>query len=88
MILQIYTLKDRLMNVFLTPFYSRGNVDATRQMTQSLKDPQLQQTPFVQNAKDYDLYHVGNFDDETAILTATTPELLANLGDLHAKIAN
>jgi len=85
--LKIYSLKDRLMNVFLSPFISRGHVDATRQITQSLRDPQLQSTPFVQNAKDYDLFYIGEFDDETAILAATTPELLKNVGDLRDQVS-
>ena len=45
----------------------------------------MQQTPVAKNPKDFDLFMLGYFDDETGIVTATDARLLVNLGDLLDK---
>lgn len=74
--LNMYSVYDRLMQVYLTPFYARADVEAVRQMRNSMQDPQMAKSPLVTNPKDYDLAKVGVFDDETGLITSIGPQIL------------
>lgn len=82
--LKLYSLFDREMNVYLQPFSARADVDALRQVRNSLSDPQLAKSPMVTNPSDYLLVCVAFFDDETGIVdrVATSPDVVSNLKDL------
>lgn len=79
--LRLYSIRDRLAGVFLTPFPARADVEAVRQITASFADPQFRQTPVFQNPKDFDLMFVGEFDDESGEISPASPKLLKNLDD-------
>jgi len=83
--LRLFSIKDRLMNVYLTPFPARADVEALRQVAASFSDPSMKQTPVAQSPQDYDLVFLGEFDDETGVLvSAPAPVLLKNLRDIAA----
>ena len=85
--LRLFSIKDRLMGVFLTPFPARADVEAIRQVQASFADPAMRQTPVVTSPQDYDLFYLGEFDDETGSLSSFTPVLLKNLRDLASSDA-
>ena len=81
--LRLYSIRDRLMGVYLSPFPSRADVEAVRQVAAAFSDPQMRQTPIVSSPKDYDLCYLGDFDDETGVLhSASTAQILKNLADI------
>lgn len=91
--IRLYSLKDRLLGAFLAPFPARADVEAVRQLKNSLKDPQMAQSQLVQHKEDYDLYYVGIFDDETgeffseAGAGSKVPVLLINVAKLEVEHA-
>lgn len=71
--LRMYSLLDKKMEVYLTPFFSRNDVDAGRQLSASLRDPQMAQSPIALAPGDFDLVAVGDFDDDTGVITPYLP---------------
>jgi len=59
-----YSLFDEKMGVYLTPFFARNDVDASRQIAAALKDPQLAHTPMALSPGDFAMVKVAEFDDE------------------------
>lgn len=67
--LKMYSIYDRAVCVYLTPFPARGDIDALRQIKASFKDPSMADTPVIKNPSDFTLVRLGEFDDETGVLT-------------------
>lgn len=84
--LNLYSIYDRKMNIYLAPFPARNDVDAVRNVQASVSDPQMKQTPVGQNPQDFDLTMIGIFDDESGQIERSHTLTVANIGDL-AKIA-
>lgn len=81
----LFSIFDRKTKCFMAPFVARTETDATRQITQSLKDPQMRDTPVGQHPEDFDLRRVGAFDDESGQIEPLVPShLVASLGELAA----
>lgn len=77
MIVQLFSVYDRKAAIYLAPFVARSEVDAMRQISASFKDQAMQQTPIGQHPEDFDLYHVGAFDDDIGgITTPNKPRLV------------
>ncbi|AXH73503.1 MAG: nonstructural protein [Microviridae sp.] len=77
--LNLYSIFDRKMNIYLTPFPARGEVDACRQISASFGDASMKQTPVGTNPGDFDLIHVGYFDDEMGDITKVMPLVIGNI---------
>lgn len=80
--LRLFSIFDRKMNVFLTPFPARGEVDACRQISASFSDASMKQTPVGQNPQDFDLIEVGVFDDESGDITKVMPLVIGNVAHI------
>ena len=80
--LNLYSIHDRLMGVYLAPFPARGDVDACRQIAGTLKDPQMAQAAIVVSPQDYDLACVAVFDDETGEMTSQRPTVVKRVAEL------
>lgn len=63
--IRLYSIKDRLLNVYLSPFAARADIEAIRQIRASLDNPQLATTGLVQSPSDYDLCYLATMEDET-----------------------
>lgn len=63
--LRFYSIKDNLSGVFLAPFVARNDVEAVRQLSASLRDPQMAQSAIAMSPHDFELCFVGAFDDES-----------------------
>jgi len=68
--IRLYSIHDRLLKAYLSPFAARADVEAVRQLRASMQDPQMAKSGLVTTPQDYDLYYVGTFDDETGLITA------------------
>lgn len=62
---QLFSVYDRKASIYMSPFVARSTIDATRQIAASFREPQMRETPVGQHPEDFDLFHVGSFDDET-----------------------
>lgn len=82
MMLRLYSIFDRKMAVYLTPFPARGDVDATRQISTSFGSSQMRETPVFTHPADFDLVHVGMFDDESGNIERVSPTIITNLAPL------
>lgn len=80
---QLFSIFDRKTKCFLAPFVARTETDAVRQITQSLRDPQMRETPVGQHPADFNLARVGAFDDETGQIEGLTPaHMVCSLDEL------
>lgn len=70
---QVFAVKDNVAGLFQLPFYSPSKGAAERTFKDSLTDPQ---SPAARHPEDYDLYYVGEFDDEVGVLISSEPEFL------------
>lgn len=65
MMLQVYTLHDRVADTYLAPFYAANDADAQRMMRRELYNGQSQLSMF---SADYALLLIGAFDDKTGTI--------------------
>lgn len=73
----IYAVKDELTNTFMQPIFIKGK-NNMEQATR-LFAYQVNNTPiWKDNPSDYSLFHLGNFDEETGLISAMTPVKVAN----------
>lgn len=63
--IRLYSIRDRLLQAYLSPFAARADVEAVRQLRATMQDPSMAKSGLVTTPTDYDLYYVGTFDDET-----------------------
>ncbi|HUD20443.1 MAG TPA: phage ORF5 protein [Patescibacteria group bacterium] len=87
----LYSVKDVKANFYFPPFNVRGHVDAVRHFSFSLSDNKVQ-TQLNLYPADFDLYHVGYFDDDTATLVPIPAELVVqgvniNLGAIRGGVS-
>lgn len=68
----MYAIKDNYVG-FLDPVISKNDNEAIRLFKFGLSQPD---TLHYSNRQDYDLYKVGEFDNETGVLTPCTPTIL------------
>lgn len=73
--LQIYAIYDMKAKAYLQPFYMHNGEMATRDFTNIVNDPQ---TRVGRNPEDYQMFHLGQFDDITGELSPQPPMLIAS----------
>lgn len=77
---QIFTVYDTKVLAYLPPFYMQTKPAAIRAITDTMQDPSHQ---FSKHPEDYVLFHLGDFDDNTAaIIPLKVPLALAGLHEL------
>lgn len=70
-----YSVKDLKAGYFNPPFYAHTHGEAERSFKTTVNNPQ---TSVHMYPSDFDLYHVGSFDDQTGTLIPATPEHIIN----------
>lgn len=60
--LQIFAIKDRAINCYLRPWPAHTAGEAIRVFGDEINNPQ---SAMAKHPDDYDLYHVGKFEDTT-----------------------
>ena len=68
--LMLFSLRDEKMKSFGAPFASRQYGEAERHIDALVNDPKTQISAF---PADFSLYHVGNLNDDTGVITPTVP---------------
>lgn len=82
---RLYTIYDAVAGVFMSPFVSRSEIDAVRQIVASKNDPAIASTPIMSKPHEFSLYEIGVLDDESGyITTISPPRHVASIGDLWA----
>lgn len=72
MICDIYSIKDTKV-AYATPFYMHNDQEATRAFKALCKDKETNMGKWPQ---DYELWHIGQWDDELGVITTTGPQFL------------
>lgn len=62
----IYSIRDNCAAAFIPPFFLPNDDMAIRAFSNSCND---QEHMFCRNSEDYSLYYLGDFDDETGVIT-------------------
>lgn len=81
--MNVYSLYDKKLARYLTPFYSENDMTAHREMVTLLQN---KEHPITIHAEDYTLFHVGEFDDETGFTTCDRVEPSLELGALKVEL--
>ena len=80
----IYAVKDLATQAFGNPFVTRAQGEAMRSFTDEANaDPQ--KSAIAQHPDDYELYKLGEYNDDTGEITSIKPELIARAKDLTVK---
>ena len=72
---KIYSVHDSAAKAYLPPFFMRTNTEAERAFETTVKDENSQ---FNKYPGDYTLVSMGTFDEDTGLITATEPQIIAN----------
>lgn len=66
MIQKAFSIRDSKAEVYFSPFYQKTTGEAERSFAQLVNDPQTMVGKF---PEDYDLYLIGEWNDQTGLLT-------------------
>lgn len=76
MIHSVIAVRDDAVGAFQIPFFTRSTAEAVRGFTDAVNNPE---TPFYKHSKDYTLWLLAHFDDNTgAFNLPDTPELIVH----------
>lgn len=73
MIFQIYSVMDSKAGAFAPPFFLANDTVALRSMAAARNDPNSLMSQF---RSDFQLFHIGSFDDELGVVTPSPARLL------------
>lgn len=82
MTLNIYAIRDNQVDAFSQPFYSTTHGSALRAFADHVNEPG---TPANKHPEDYQLYHLGEFDDATGELKPHKPAAIGTAREYHKK---
>lgn len=63
---KIFSIKDRAIDAFMRPWYAQSTGQAVRMFQDEINNPQSEMH---KHADDYDLYELGDWNEETAEFT-------------------
>ena len=84
MIINIYAIKDAKADAFLNPFFKPNDAMAERDFANACAD---ENSMFARNPEDFQIYHIGEFDDESAEVKPSLVKLIAS-GIDYATLGN
>lgn len=73
MLMQFYSIFDTAAGVYLRPFVSQADGEATRMFSDLCTDGDH---PVGRHPEDYSLFRLGSFNDQNAIIDGHSPECL------------
>lgn len=79
--LQVFAVRDNATQTFGLPVFVRHQGEAVRSFVDQCKD---KTSNFNKHPADYDLYHIGEYDDDTAEITSDATNRVARATD-HAE---
>lgn len=76
--LKIYAVKDNAIETYGNPFFVKAQGAAIRSFMDECKNTE---SAFNKHPADYDLYHLGEYNEETGLITSNEPERVARAID-------
>lgn len=77
--IEIYTIYDTKAQYYTRPFFARGDETAKRIITNTLAQ---KDNEFAMNPEDFQLYHLGSFNEDDGKITSNPPRHILNLVSL------
>lgn len=76
---KVVTVRDRGIDAFGTPFFVNSLGGAIRGFGDEVKRPHSEERPNLMNKhpEDFDLYYLGEYDDDTGAFESLRPEQIA-----------
>lgn len=71
----VYSIRDRKVGAYMTPFFSLNDDTAVRSFSHACENPQSLMSSY---PEDYSLHCIGIFDDESGELLPESPRFLCN----------
>ena len=78
--LNIYSIRDSKISAYSQPFYSHTNGSALRAFADHVNDKTSAPN---KHPEDYELFHLGTFDDETGEITSVKPNFIGAANEYH-----
>lgn len=72
--LQLLAVKDRQLNAFMRPFAAQTIGQAIRSFRDETNNAQSE---INKHPEDYELYHLGEFEEENGVIIGITPKQVA-----------
>lgn len=79
MYLQMFTVYDKKAAAYLQPFFMRSEAEAVRAMMQTANNSDTQ---FAKTPEDFQLVHVGEFDDLTGCVVSRPHRIICEVNSL------
>lgn len=77
----VYSVRDTCVGSFLLPMFFQNNAAAVRALGDAVNRPDKDNN-FHQHPEHYQLYRVGDFDDESGSLEPMVPEFIVDCQSL------
>lgn len=77
--MKLYTVRDSKVGAYLAPFQAENNLTAVRYIQNVAMNPEAMLSKF---PSDFELFLVGEFDDQTGRIFVSTHEALGKVIDL------
>lgn len=78
----VFAVRDTCIGSFLMPMFFPNNAGAVRALGDAVNKPK-EDNNFYQHPEHYQLYHIGNFDDEVGIVVSLpAPEFIVDCQSL------
>lgn len=71
--LKVCAVRDRAVDSFMQPIFVRAVGQATRSFVDEVNKPD---SPMFAHPEDYDLYMIGDYDDEKGVLIGCDPKMI------------
>lgn len=78
----IYAVKDLAVQAYGIPFFVRAKGEAVRSFQDEVNKKDGQ-SAIAAHPEDYELYYIGNYNDQTGEIEPLAPELIARAKDLN-----
>lgn len=72
--LQVFSIRDRAVDAFMRPFFAQSVSAAIRSFTDMLGESE---SPAAKHPEDYDLFHLGAFDESSGLFETGVPHQVA-----------
>lgn len=81
--MKIFVIHDQAAESYLAPFFVKTHAIAVRSIETLVADVNHQ---FFQHAEHFRLFLIGEFDEETGVITPCVPEFVIGCNDIAAKL--
>lgn len=82
---QIFAVKDLAVQAFGMPFFVRSKGEAMRSFIDEVNNKGQQNSAIAAHPDDYELYSIGEYEEDAGTITAKIPELIARAKELVTK---